>query len=55
MKTNHARGGRFVANWRGEAPKGRDSSPLYRQKGQQDEDRRLRFTVDRDGSRIWSF
>lgn len=55
MKNQHARGGKFLATWNGEAPKGRESSPLCYQKGQREEDRRLRYSFDSEGARIWSF
>ena len=55
MKKNQSRGGKFLHHWQGEAPKGRDSSPLYFQRGQREEDRRLRYAFDSDGVRTWSF
>lgn len=48
-------GGKFLHHWQGEAPKGRDSSPLCYQRGQREEDRRLRYAFDSDGARTWSF
>ena len=56
MKNNQSRGGKFLATWQGEAPKGKESTPLYYQRGQREEDRRLRYSVDPiDGARTWSF
>ena len=50
-----SRGGKYLNQWQGEGPRGRDSSPLYFQKGQVLQDRRLVYTLDPDGARVWSF
>jgi len=55
MKSNQSRGGKFLATWSGEAPKGRESAPLCYQRGQREEDRRLRYSIGSDGARVWSF
>lgn len=55
MKTNRTYGGKFLAHWKGEGPQGRESSPLYYQRGQRAEEKRVGFKLDADGCRIWSF
>lgn len=56
MAKNQSCGGKFISSWQGEAPKGRESTPLHFQKGQREQDRRLNYTMDpKDGARIWSF
>ena len=39
-------GGKFLAKWQGNGPTGKGSSPLWFQKGQRQQDRRLDFSTD---------
>jgi len=54
MKTQR-QGGRYIHHDNGQGPQGRDSSPLRYQKGQAEQDRRLDFSIDLDGARVWCF
>jgi len=55
MKKSRTQGGKFLAHWKGEGPVGRESSPLFYQKGQGEEEKRIGSKLDVDGCRIWSF
>lgn len=52
---NQSCGGKYLSQWQGEGPRGRDSSPLYFQKGQALQDRRFVYAFAPDGTRVWSF